>query len=344
MKRAVELTVPATIEAVALGVTGGCGDRGAPARARELGVRGKSLGAGNLADQLRGGQRPAPALGEQLGRVAADERGELCLELADTRCAGADLAHELACDPHPRALLGACQTAGDPPEPLAGVQGPGGDLELGPQVVQVPAQPLLLAGTGRDEVLAVVDQQANVERHAVQVRSREVLDPLLQGGPGDAERVDRIGLAALPCRAPSARHVLRRDAHHPLPAREQEPLERAGDVPAVLDRPHPLAVERSRPHEQLAEASVRAGAVSSPRAAAVSASTAAQVWVFLCVSVPITIMCTVPSINRADEADSGGHVSLGANAKLLSGHAGGPRAAAGDITSVGQTTWSTESQ
>ena len=77
VKRAVELAVPAAIEAMTFGVTGGCGDRGAAARARELGVGGESVGAGDLADQLRGGQRPAAALGEQLGRVAADERGEL---------------------------------------------------------------------------------------------------------------------------------------------------------------------------------------------------------------------------------------------------------------------------
>ena len=49
-------------------------------------------------------------------------------------------------------------------------------------------------------------------------------------------------------------HVLRRDAHDPLPARNEETLERAGDVPAVLDRPDPLGVERSRPYEQLAKA------------------------------------------------------------------------------------------
>ena len=81
-----------------------------------------------------------------------------------------------------------------------------------------------------------------------------------------------------------------RDAHDPLAAGDQEPLERAGHVPAVLDRPHPLGVERSRPSQQLPEAPARAGAVSSPRAAAVSASTAPQVCVRLCVSVPITIM------------------------------------------------------
>jgi aryl-alcohol dehydrogenase-like predicted oxidoreductase len=42
----------------------------------------------------------------------------------------------------------------------------------------------------------------------------------------------------------------------------------------------------------------RTGAVSSPRLRAVSASTAPHVCVFLCASVPTTIMSTVPSIER----------------------------------------------
>ena len=47
-------------------------------------------------------------------------------------------------------------------------------------------------------------------------------------------------LPALARGAPGAGHVLRRDADDPLAASDQEPLERAGHVPAVLDRPHPL--------------------------------------------------------------------------------------------------------
>ena len=117
----------------------------------------------------------------------------------------------------------------------------------------MPAQPLLIAAAGGDQVLAVVDQQANVERGAVQVRAGELLDSFLERGAGDAERVDRVRLAALARGAPGAGHVLRRDAHDPLAAGDQEPLERAGDVPAVLDRPHPLCVERPRPPQQLAE-------------------------------------------------------------------------------------------
>jgi hypothetical protein len=40
---------------------------------------------------------------------------------------------------------------------------------------------------------------------------------------------------------------------HPLAALDQKPLKRSGDVPAVLKRPHPLAVEAARPPQQRVE-------------------------------------------------------------------------------------------
>ena len=158
----------------------------AAAGAGELGVGGEAVGAGDLADQLGGGQRAAAAFGEQLRRVALDERGELCLEFADACGAGGDLAHELARDPHARGLRRAGEAAGGLPEPLGGVQRAGRDLELGPEVVQMPAQPLLIAAAGCDQILAMVDEQANVERGAVQVRAGERLDPFPERGAGDA--------------------------------------------------------------------------------------------------------------------------------------------------------------
>ena len=88
VQRAVELAVAAAVQAVAVGVAGGGGYRRGPAGARELGVGGEAVGAGDLTDQLRCGQRTAASLGEQLRRVAFDQRGELCLQLADPgRCA-----------------------------------------------------------------------------------------------------------------------------------------------------------------------------------------------------------------------------------------------------------------
>jgi hypothetical protein len=126
------------------------------------------------------------------------------------------------------------------------------------------------------------------------------------------------------------------------PAGDQEALEGAGHVPAVLDRPHPLGVELPRPPRQLAEAATARRPISSPRAAAMYPSTTPQACVFLCVSVPITIICTVPSVD--DEAHSGGHAHSGPMPSSYQVTPGGPRAAMGDTTSVGDTSRSTERQ
>ena len=61
VERAVELAVAAGVQAVAVGASGGCGDRGGSGQPRELGVAGEASDAGDMADQLGRGQRPAAA-------------------------------------------------------------------------------------------------------------------------------------------------------------------------------------------------------------------------------------------------------------------------------------------
>jgi len=48
-------------------------------------------------------------------------------------------------------------------------------------------------------------------------------------------------------------------------------------------------------------------------------------------------MSTVPFVGITDEQIVDGHISVGGDATLLSGHAGDPRTAAGDTTTDGQT-------
>ena len=105
-----------------------------------------------------------------------------------------------------------------------------------------------------DEALTVIDEQPQIELGAVQVRGRERAQALLQRGAGDTERVDSVRLAALTGAAACVGAQVRRDSQHPFAALDQKPLEAAGDVPAVLDRPHPLAVEAARPPQHGAEA------------------------------------------------------------------------------------------
>ena len=101
-----------------------------------------------------------------------------------------------------------------------------------------------------------------------------------QRGAGNAERVDRVGLAALARGATRAGHVLRGDPHDLLAASDQEPLERAGDVAAILDRPHPLAVKSSRPAQQPPEAVLPRRRREGSRCGR-EPSTAPHVWVCL---------------------------------------------------------------
>lgn len=72
-------------------------------------------------------------------------------------------------------------------------QGAGEDVELGVELVQVPADPVLRPGALGDEVLTVIDQQFPIPRGLVVGRGGQV-GPTL-GGAGDREGVDRIGLA-----------------------------------------------------------------------------------------------------------------------------------------------------
>lgn len=84
----------------------------------------------------------------------------------------------------------------------------------------------------------MVDQQAQLALGPVEAGGRQIR--LAEGGAGHAERVDRVALAALACRAPGAGHELGRHAHHPLSSAQQVGLKAARQVAAVLQRPAPL--------------------------------------------------------------------------------------------------------
>ena len=141
----------------------------------------------------------------------------------------------------------------------------------------------------------------------------------------------RLGIEAL------AGHQLGRHAHDPLAARQQEPLQRPGDMSAVLDRPDPLTLVQSAHHSNTSSNDRRlARTVRSAITRPVAASTAPTVCDALCVSAPITIISTIPSLGLRTDA-RWTHLSRG-DATLLSSHAGNPRTAAGDTTTDSQTT------
>lgn len=128
------------------------------------------------------------------------------------------------------------------------------------------------------------------------------------------------------------------NADHPLAGGDEEALQGAGDMAAVLDRPDPLRIQGAGPAQELLVAGLaRAGTVESPRSSAVRASTAPAVWVDLWVSAPITIICIVLSIGCRLRTDLRRTKLTWGDAKLLSSHVGDPRAAASDTTGESQT-------
>jgi hypothetical protein len=113
-------------------------------------------------------------------------------------------------------------------------------LKLGTEIDQVPTQPVDDPGALGHQVLAVIAQQADLQRTLVQKRFREAVDPFAQHGAGDRSRIDLVGLAGLTLAAARDAHQLRWNAHDALAGAEQRLLQSAGEPAAVLDRPHPV--------------------------------------------------------------------------------------------------------
>ena len=68
------------------------------------------------------------------------------------------------------------QATREPVKPDHPIKAAGGQLELGPAVVQQPAQPALDAGPLADEVLAMIQQQLDLARRALQGRHGQRVD------------------------------------------------------------------------------------------------------------------------------------------------------------------------
>ena len=108
-------------------------------------------------------------------------------------------------------------------------------LVPGHELVEVPAQALLDTGALGDEVLAVIDEQAEFTLDPVEAGHRQVR--FAQGHAGGGKRIDGVALARLAAAAALPGHELGRHAHDGLARREQVALEAAREVAAVLQRP-----------------------------------------------------------------------------------------------------------
>jgi len=141
----------------------------------------------------------------------------------------------------------------------------------------MPLQRAVEADALTNQPFTVIDQQPQIELGPVEVRCREGLQTLLQRDTGDGKRVARIGLAALTSASSGLRGQVRRDPQHPLAAADEKPLQRPRDMPAILKRPHPLAVQATGPPQQRIEPRRPTATVCSPSNSPLAAATTATV-------------------------------------------------------------------
>jgi hypothetical protein len=246
----VDLSVAAAVEPVPAGVARTDWDRGDAGRPGQLGVAAEAVRAGDLADELGRGQWPEPRLGQEVRGDLGDEIGDLGFQRLDGLGQLAQAAQLVAGDPNAHRLLCAGQAAADPRTPLAVKQRAARDLEVGPEVVQMPLQRVVDRHARPNEPFAVIDQQPQIELGPVQMRGRQRVQTFSQGGPGDGERVDAVGLAATARLAPRRSRQCAVNAQHAFAALDQKPLQRPRDMPAVFDRPHAIVAQAARPSQE----------------------------------------------------------------------------------------------
>jgi hypothetical protein len=224
VKRGVDLAVAALVEALSLGVAGAGGDgRDAGGAASSAGVAKRC--AGDPPTSLAAVSGPNPGWESSCGAIVvtswAISRSSALMACESSRIRGSSSRGDA--DAH--GLLSARQAPGDAWCPTAVEQRAARQLELGPEIVQMPLQRAVERDALANESFAVIDQQPQIQLGPIQMRDREGLHAFLQRGAGDTQCVDRIGLAALPGALASDGRQVRRDPQHPLAASDQKPLE-----------------------------------------------------------------------------------------------------------------------
>ena len=218
--RAVQLAVAAAVQPVALGVAGAGGDGGDPGVAGEARVGREALCAGGVADDDRGGDRPAAVLGQQRGAMRFDQRRDLGAQGALLEGDLSDPLQDQFRDANPGAVWQTTEPAGDAFTDLRVVQAGRGEpgLQVGRELHEVPTQPVRQTTAFGDDLVAVVVEGPDFERLLVQVRDRERVDPFSECGAGDRGRVDRIGLPRLAHCPPGCLGQPRRDPDYSIAA------------------------------------------------------------------------------------------------------------------------------
>ena len=198
------------------------------------------------------------------------------------------------------------------------------------ELVQMPAQPLL-ARRRSSTRSSRWSTSSFSSRSRCLTRPRMIEPRLPQRRPRDGERVDRVGLAARPAARRCGAVSFGGTRTSRSPGCEQLPLERAGQLPAVLERPQPLGRKRARPGRAARRRRPRPSARRAARPSLVDGDRRQRLLVHV--------------HSDHDHSDrllqhwgrpASGQTSIEAAATLLSGHARRSREGGGDTTLASQ--------
>lgn len=173
----------------------------------------------------------------RVGGDRSHQPGQPRLEYSDLLAEPGDVGDQLGGEVAARAGRQRGQRGGHSLQPARAGQPGGAGIQLGSQVVQVPAQLVDRLGAGTHQVVAAVAQQPQLGGHLVELGGRQVR--LTHRRAGDGQRVDRVGRAAGAGAGPTRRHQLRRYPHHARALPDQRADQPAGHPPTVLDGPPP---------------------------------------------------------------------------------------------------------
>src|SRR5215204_1508046 len=169
----VDLAVAAAVEANAGAVAraGGLGCGAVPAGVGGLGA--ESMSAGGLADELGGGQRAAAGDAQERWGEGGDQLSDLALEFVDAAVELAQAVKLFACDRGDQSVdrREPIRDAGDD---VLELEASGRDLQVGRDLMQMPADQALQAGSLGDQVVAMVDQQPHLARRPVELCDRQI--------------------------------------------------------------------------------------------------------------------------------------------------------------------------
>ena len=212
---------------------------------------------------LRRGQRSAARNGQQLRVAVLDEGGDPLLKVVDLDGARRDVCENIAGELGDQPVA-AFKPASDAATLLGNRESFHRNVQLGVQLVQVPAEPVDLPRSFADQVFSAIHEKLQFSRRFI-MRCRGEIG-FTQHRPSNSKGIDRIRLASLPRGGPSVRHQLRRYPHDLLPGSEHVSLQPCRQMPAVLDAPgqvgpemgscppqRPFMTDRGGPHRCLAE-------------------------------------------------------------------------------------------